>query len=316
MFLHISDYIRAIGPVDPHYTISLQSSNLHTLPHNIIDKVIQAIAIHFGNHSSDDLWLLVIAQLKSEFTEVLQSPLFHHLLGSPGKVPTGNDIANPTSYPPVSQDPKVYLPTGNDITVPTCRSKISPDSKVSPTPAVPQLSVLKSTKLSAVTPWNSVSLGAAETAFYVDIISQLKSEFAGVFCDKLGDVANFPSVMKTKSGVRFKIILKPNATPRHAAPYQVPKTLLPCFREMIFEHLNVGCLCYSSSPWASPTFLVKKPNSQHHLVCDFHTLNNQTMPDMYPMGNIQDILHHAAQCSIPWCLSWEIVHSFDDDTRV
>lgn len=27
---------------------------------------------------------------------------------------------------------------------------------------------------------------------------------------------------------------------------------------------------------------------------DFRTLNNQTAPDMYPMGNIQGILHRAA----------------------
>lgn len=64
---------------------------------------------------------------------------------------------------------------------------------------------------------------------------------------------------------------------------------------MIAEHLNTSHLRYSSSPWASPAFLVKKPNGQHRLVCDFRTLNNQTVPDMYPMGNIQDILHHAAQ---------------------
>ncbi|OXH32910.1 hypothetical protein J005_03127 [Cryptococcus neoformans] len=155
--------------------------------------------------------------------------------------------------------------------------------------------VLRSTKLSAITPPNSVSLGAAETASYADIIAQLKSEFAEVFCDKLGDVADFPSVTKTKSGVRFEIILKPNATPAHAAPYRVPETLLPRFREMIAEHLNAGRLRYSSSPWVSPAFLVKKPNGQHRLVCDFRALNNQTVPDMYPMGNIQDILHRATR---------------------
>ncbi|UOH85546.1 hypothetical protein LQV05_002374 [Cryptococcus neoformans] len=164
-----------------------------------------------------------------------QSPLLHHLLGSSGKVPTVNDITVLTGHPQVSHA-----------------------SNVSPMSAVPQPSVLRSSKLSAITPPNSVSL------------------------------ADFPSVTKTKSGVRFKIILKPNATPTHAAPYQVPKTLLPYFHEMIAEHLNTGHLHYSSSPWVLPAFLVKKPNSQHHLICYFCTLNNQIIPDMYPMGNIQD----------------------------
>ncbi|OXH22289.1 hypothetical protein J003_06703 [Cryptococcus neoformans] len=125
-----------------------------------------------------------------------QSPLLCHLLGSSGQVPMVNDI-----------------------TVLMCHPQVSHASKVSPTPAVPLPSALRSTKLLVITPPNSVSLGATETASYADIIAQLKSEFAEVFCNKLGDVANFPSVTKTKSGVRFEIILKPNTTPAHAAPY-------------------------------------------------------------------------------------------------
>lgn len=31
------------------------------------------------------------------------------------------------------------------------------------------------------------------------------------------------------------------------------------------------------------------------MVCDFWVLNNVTVPDMYPMGNVQDILHCAAR---------------------
>lgn len=45
--------------VDPHYAISSQSNNLHTLPHNIIDKVVGTMATHFGLQSSDDLRPLV-----------------------------------------------------------------------------------------------------------------------------------------------------------------------------------------------------------------------------------------------------------------
>lgn len=223
-----------------------------------------------------------------------QSPLFRRLLSSSGKVLTGNDVAVPTTPPPVSHDAKISPLAGTDVTVPMRHSKIFHKSKVSQTPVAPQPSAI-TTKFSAIPSSNSVSLGAAETASYAEIIAQLKNDFAEVFCDKLGDVADFPSITKTKSGVRFEIILKPNATPSHAAPYRVPETLLPRFREMIAEHLNAGRLRYSSSPWASPAFLVKKPNGQHRLVCDFRALNNQTVPDMYPMGNIQDILHRAAR---------------------
>ncbi|OXH42771.1 hypothetical protein J003_06706 [Cryptococcus neoformans] len=64
-----------------------------------------------------------------------QSPLLRRLLDSSGKVPMVNDV-----------------------TVPMRHSQVSHATKVSPTPAVPQPSALRSTKLSVITPPNSVSL--------------------------------------------------------------------------------------------------------------------------------------------------------------
>ncbi|KAE8539878.1 hypothetical protein D1P53_003816 [Cryptococcus gattii VGV] len=100
------------------------------------------------------------------------SPL-HHLLGHSGSAPKVNDI---------------IVPWDNGHT-PT-----PPDAN--------HLLALRSTKLSAIMPPSlPVHLYAAKTASYTDVIAKLKSEFTEVFCDKLGDVANFPSITKTKSGV-------------------------------------------------------------------------------------------------------------------
>ena len=136
---------------------------------------------------------------------------------------------------------------------------------------------------------------AAESASLTDVLCRLQAEFHDVFCDDLGDVRNFPTISRTKSGIRFEINLKQGATPHHSVPYRVPEALLPRFREMLLEHLNAGRLRYSSSPWASPAFLVSKGNGKFRMVCDFRALNNVTVPDMYPMGNVQDILHRAAR---------------------
>lgn len=136
---------------------------------------------------------------------------------------------------------------------------------------------------------------ATESDSLMDVLYKLQTEFHNVFCDDLGDMRNFPTISKTKSGMHFKINLKHNATPHHSPPYRVPEALLPCFQEMLLEHLNAGHLQYSSSPWASLVFLVSKSNGKFCMVCDFHTLNNVTVPDMYPMGNVQDILHCATR---------------------
>ncbi|UOH84918.1 hypothetical protein LQV05_001733 [Cryptococcus neoformans] len=136
---------------------------------------------------------------------------------------------------------------------------------------------------------------AAESDSLKDVLHKLQTEFHDVFCDDLGDIRNFPTISKTRSGIHFEINLKHGATPKHSAPYCVPEALLPRFREMLLEHLNAGRLRYSSSPWASLVFLVSKGNGKFRMVCDFRALNNIMVPDMYPMGNVQDILHRAAR---------------------
>ncbi|KAE8543243.1 hypothetical protein D1P53_000733 [Cryptococcus gattii VGV] len=101
-----------------------------------------------------------------------RSPL-HHLLGRSGDASKVNDIIIP-------------MVTGR-----------------TPTPSTAaRFSVLRSTKLSVIMPPSTpVHLYATETASYTDVIAKLKSKSAEVFCDKLGDVADFPSITKTKSGV-------------------------------------------------------------------------------------------------------------------
>ncbi|UOH79357.1 hypothetical protein LQV05_000361 [Cryptococcus neoformans] len=136
---------------------------------------------------------------------------------------------------------------------------------------------------------------AAESASLMDVLHSLQTEFHNIFCDDLGDVRNFPTISRTKSGICFEINLKQGATPYHSVPYHVPEALLPHLCEMLLEHLNADCLHYSSSPWASLAFLISKGNGKFHMVCDFHALNNVMVPDMYPMGNVQDILHCAAR---------------------
>lgn len=58
---------------------------------------------------------------------------------------------------------------------------------------------------------------------------------------------------------------------------------------------NISAPPASSFPLRIASHFIKKPNGQHHLIRNFRSLNNLTVPDMYPMGNIQNTLHRAAQ---------------------
>lgn len=54
--------------------------------------------------------------------------------------------------------------------------------------------------------------------------------------------------------------------------------------------LSQGIIRPSTLPWASPVVLVKKKDGGTHFCVDFHTLNNKTSLDGFPMPQVHKIL--------------------------
>jgi cleavage and polyadenylation specificity factor subunit 1 len=67
--------------------------------------------------------------------------------------------------------------------------------------------------------------------------------------------------------------------------------------EKTFKELeSLGIVRRSSSPWATPLHMVPKPNGSWRPCGDYRQLNNVTIPDKYPLPNMQDLssfLHDA-----------------------
>jgi hypothetical protein len=55
---------------------------------------------------------------------------------------------------------------------------------------------------------------------------------------------------------------------------------------------------HSSSPWASPLHMVKKPDGTWRCCSDYRRLNNVTVPDTYPLPNMMDFSSRVAGCSL------------------
>ncbi|KAE8538591.1 hypothetical protein D1P53_004953 [Cryptococcus gattii VGV] len=92
----------------------------------------------------------------------------------------------------------------------------APKSKIAP-------ATLHNTEIHSTTLQAAMAAGSDSLA---DVLCHLQAKFHDVFCDDLGDVRNFPTISKTKSGIRFEINLKQGATLHHSPPYRIPEALL------------------------------------------------------------------------------------------
>ncbi len=51
----------------------------------------------------------------------------------------------------------------------------------------------------------------------------------------------------------------------------------------------------SSSPWAAPVVIVKKPCGDHRFCIDYRGLNHRTLKDSYPLPRIDESLDFLAR---------------------
>jgi len=90
------------------------------------------------------------------------------------------------------------------------------------------------------------------------------------------------------------ITIKPGSEPFAAKLYRVSRNE----REEIQRHVQVwkdhGIVEDSTSAYAVPVLLVRKKSGESRLVVDYRRLNDQTVKQVYPLPNIDDLLEQMA----------------------
>ncbi|OJT13288.1 Transposon Tf2-12 polyprotein, partial [Trametes pubescens] len=132
-------------------------------------------------------------------------------------------------------------------------------------------------------------------------LEQLKAEDAAIktrYVDLFPD--DIPHVNQLPTDVWHEINLKDANLTIVRRQYDCPKRYRDAWKTLLDQHISAGRLRPSSSPYASPSFLVPKsdPAALPRWVNDYRVLNDNTIPDVHPLPSIQEILSDCGRGKI------------------
>ena len=96
----------------------------------------------------------------------------------------------------------------------------------------------------------------------------------------------------------MKIEIDETAKPPVGPIYPLSKSELGSLRTFIDEHLNIGFIQPSNSPFGTPVLFIKKKDGSLRLCIDFQKLNAITRKDKYPLPLISDLLDAPSKAKI------------------
>ncbi|KAE8899137.1 hypothetical protein PF001_g4415 [Phytophthora fragariae] len=133
-----------------------------------------------------------------------------------------------------------------------------------------------------------------ETELKVDFSdSKLGGEQKELFSDLLNSFRDLFVETSLKPGrtdlLEFTIDTGDSA-PIKKSPYRVSKAEGDVMESEIEQYLDLNLIRASSSPWASPVLMIRKPGGGIRFCIDYRRLNAATVKDCYPMPLIDDIL--------------------------
>ena len=98
--------------------------------------------------------------------------------------------------------------------------------------------------------------------------------------------------------LQHKICLTPDAQPPARPPYRLSWSEKEELHRQLQDLLKKGLITPSSSPFASPVLLVRKPDATFRLCVDYRLLNKSTIRDRFPIPNARDLFDRLQGASV------------------
>jgi hypothetical protein len=98
--------------------------------------------------------------------------------------------------------------------------------------------------------------------------------------------------------IEFIIELLPGTPPISKRPYRMLINELEELKKQIAELQSKGFICPSSFPWGASVLFVEKKDGTQRMCVDYHSLNEVTIKNKYPLPQIDDLFDQMKGASI------------------
>jgi hypothetical protein len=142
---------------------------------------------------------------------------------------------------------------------------------------------------------------AAISTNHLSVLNQVK----GTSLDEIRIVRDYSYVfleelpgMPPNWDIKFIIELLPRTPPISKRPYRMPMNELVELKKKIVELQAKGFIRPSSSPWGAPVLFIEKKDGTQWICVDYHSLNEVTIKNKYPLPRIDDLFDQMNGASV------------------
>ena len=257
---------------------------------DISDSPAPVFHVHLKEHVSVEPYSHVIVPVtvdshvpSGDFVlEPLPKFLDRHDLSAAHSLISGENSANAVFRFVNRNRNTVHLPSGTCVgTLTSC----SVDATPPPAPVDP----IDSLPVHSTSPVDTKSVASL---FDLTHLSESERAAVSVFLEEFACCISTEQYDFGRTDVVRHHIDTGDARPSRQAPRRLPVHQESDVRAHVDSLLEDGIIKPSSSPWAAPIVVVRKPDNSIRLCVDYRKLNNLTRKDAFPLPRVDDAIDH------------------------